>query len=188
MILFVVSTPESAGSDSEEVATIAQEALDPPEAPTTTQLAVTTTTVDSEALAAFYEAVTLADFYEAVASATTTTTAPPPPPTTIYIPPTTSAPAPAPVPQVPDSGGYGSGANWDGLAQCESGGNWSINNGNGFYGGLQFHHQTWVGFGGQQYASYAHLASREQQIAIAEKVLAAQGRGAWPGCTAAGAW
>jgi resuscitation-promoting factor RpfA len=72
---------------------------------------------------------------------------------------------------------------WDRVAACESGGNWSINTGNGFYGGLQFHHQTWVGHGGQRYATYAHQASRAQQIAIAQKVLASQGPGAWPVCS-----
>mgnify|MGYP000993930453 CR=1 FL=1 len=72
---------------------------------------------------------------------------------------------------------------WDAVAQCESGGNWAINTGNGYYGGLQFHPQTWAGHGGTQYAPSAHLATREQQIAVAEKVLAAQGWGAWPACT-----
>lgn len=84
--------------------------------------------------------------------------------------------------------GGGSGANWDALAQCEAGGNWSTNTGNGFSGGLQFHHQTWVGFGGLEFAPEAWMASREAQIVVAERVLASQGRGAWPGCSAAGAW
>ncbi|CAN5883268.1 transglycosylase family protein [soil metagenome] len=73
---------------------------------------------------------------------------------------------------------------WNALAQCESGGNWSINTGNGFYGGVQFYQPTWEGYGGTQYAPRADLASREQQIAIAEKVLAGQGWGAWPACSA----
>ncbi|CAB0590061.1 hypothetical protein CIP107555_00668 [Corynebacterium diphtheriae] len=77
-----------------------------------------------------------------------------------------------------------SGSVWDQLAQCESGGNWSINTGNGFTGGLQFVDSTWLGLGGGVYAPQAYLATREQQIAIAEKVLAAQGWGAWPVCTA----
>lgn len=72
---------------------------------------------------------------------------------------------------------------WDRVAQCESTGNWHISTGNGFYGGLQFTRQTWLGFGGGQYASSAHLATREQQIAIAQKVLAVQGPGAWPVCS-----
>jgi hypothetical protein len=76
------------------------------------------------------------------------------------------------------------GSTWNALAQCESGGNWAINTGNGYYGGLQFSSSTWQAFGGGAYASRADLASREQQIAIAEKTLAAQGWGAWPACSA----
>ena len=72
---------------------------------------------------------------------------------------------------------------WDAVAQCESSGNWSINTGNGYYGGLQFSASTWKAFGGHQYASNAHLATKAQQIAIAQKTLAAQGPGAWPTCS-----
>ncbi|HEY7103289.1 MAG TPA: transglycosylase family protein [Mycobacteriales bacterium] len=72
--------------------------------------------------------------------------------------------------------------NWDAIAQCESGNNWSINTGNGFYGGLQFTQGTWNAYGGGKYASTANRASRSQQIAVAEKVLAGQGIGAWPVC------
>ncbi|WP_432486673.1 transglycosylase family protein [Kineococcus sp. SYSU DK018] len=72
---------------------------------------------------------------------------------------------------------------WDRLAQCESSGNWHINTGNGYYGGLQFSPSTWTGFGGGQYAPRADLASREQQIVVAERVLAGQGWGAWPSCS-----
>ncbi|AFH90507.1 Resuscitation-promoting factor Rpf2 [Corynebacterium pseudotuberculosis] len=75
------------------------------------------------------------------------------------------------------------GSVWDQLAQCESTGNWAINTGNGFSGGLQFTDSTWAGFGGTAYAPRAHLATREQQIAIAQKVQASQGWGAWPACT-----
>ncbi|MFJ8579578.1 transglycosylase family protein [Micromonospora sp. NPDC093277] len=75
-----------------------------------------------------------------------------------------------------------SSVNWDAIAQCESGGNWRINTGNGYYGGLQFSKGTWNGYGGQRYASRADLASRGEQIAIAEKVLDGQGIGAWPVC------
>lgn len=75
-------------------------------------------------------------------------------------------------------------ATWDAIAACESGGNWGINTGNGYYGGIQFSAQTWAGFGGTQYAPTADQASKEQQIAIAEKVLATQGWGAWPSCSA----
>ena len=73
-------------------------------------------------------------------------------------------------------------AQWDAVAQCESGGNWSINTGNGFYGGLQFTNSTWAAYGGTAYAPRADLATKAQQIAIAEKVLAGQGKGAWPVC------
>lgn len=71
---------------------------------------------------------------------------------------------------------------WDAVAQCESGGNWAINTGNGYYGGLQFSASTWAAYGGTQYASTADQASKAQQIQIAEKVLAGQGKGAWPVC------
>lgn len=73
-------------------------------------------------------------------------------------------------------------AEWDAVAQCESGGNWSINTGNGYYGGLQFSASTWAGYGGTKYASTADQATKAQQIEIAEKVLAGQGKGAWPVC------
>jgi resuscitation-promoting factor RpfB len=69
---------------------------------------------------------------------------------------------------------------WDRLAECESGGNWSINTGNGFYGGLQFTLSTWRAYGG---TGMPHEATREEQIAVAERVQDAQGWGAWPGCT-----
>jgi LysM repeat protein len=77
-----------------------------------------------------------------------------------------------------------SGSTWDQIAACESGGNWSIHTGNGFSGGLQFTNSTWRAFGGTAYASSAYLASRGQQIAVAERVLASQGWGAWPACSA----
>ena len=76
------------------------------------------------------------------------------------------------------------GSVWDSIAQCEATGNWSINTGNGFSGGLQFTPSTWASFGGTEYAPEAWQASREQQIAVAQKVQAAQGWGAWPACTA----
>jgi Transglycosylase-like domain len=110
------------------------------------------------------------------ASAPPAQTAPAPAPA-----PSNRAPAPAPAPAPPPP--PASGANdWDAVAECESGGNWSINTGNGYYGGLQFSASTWSGYGGNQYAPRADLATREQQIAVAEKVLAGQGRGAWPTC------
>ncbi|MGH3937545.1 MAG: transglycosylase family protein [Pseudonocardiaceae bacterium] len=77
------------------------------------------------------------------------------------------------------------GSVWDRLAQCESGGNWAINTGNGYYGGLQFNKGTWDAYGGDQYAAYPHQASREEQIATAEKVRADRGGySAWPSCSA----
>jgi LysM repeat protein len=78
------------------------------------------------------------------------------------------------------------GANWSGIAACESGGNWSANTGNGFYGGLQFTEQTWLAYGGGQYAASANLATPAQQMAVAQRVLAGQGIGAWPVCGARG--
>jgi len=76
------------------------------------------------------------------------------------------------------------GGVWDRIAQCESGGNWHINTGNGYYGGLQFSAGTWRAYGGTAYAPTADQASREQQIAVATKVQGAQGWGAWPTCSA----
>ncbi|MFJ8433699.1 transglycosylase family protein [Kitasatospora sp. NPDC094019] len=72
---------------------------------------------------------------------------------------------------------------WDAVAQCESGGNWGISTGNGFYGGLQFTSSTWKAFGGTAYAPQANQASKAAQITVAEKVLASQGPGAWPVCS-----
>ncbi len=69
--------------------------------------------------------------------------------------------------------------NWDAIAQCESGGNWTISSGNGFYGGLQFSPATWTANGG---TGMPHQASREEQIRVAENVLRTQGIGAWPVC------
>ncbi|MYS19353.1 Transglycosylase-like domain-containing protein, partial [Streptomyces sp. DvalAA-14] len=72
---------------------------------------------------------------------------------------------------------------WDRIARCESGGDWHINTGNGYYGGLQFSASTWRAYGGGAYASTADRASRGQQIAIATKVQHASGWGAWPVCS-----
>jgi LysM repeat protein len=72
---------------------------------------------------------------------------------------------------------------WDRLAGCESGGNWHINTGNGYYGGLQFSDGTWDGNGGDKYAPRADLATRSEQMLIAEKVLDARGWSPWPGCS-----
>ena len=75
-------------------------------------------------------------------------------------------------------------ADWDKLAQCESGGNWAINTGNGYYGGIQFDGGTWKALGGGEFAPTADKATKAQQIFVAEKTLKAQGWGAWPTCSA----
>jgi resuscitation-promoting factor RpfA len=72
---------------------------------------------------------------------------------------------------------------WDRLARCESGGNWRINTGNGYYGGLQFSGSTWRAYGGGRFAPFAHLASKAEQIRVAERVRQGQGWGAWPACS-----
>ena len=74
-------------------------------------------------------------------------------------------------------------AQWDNVAHCESGGNWHINTGNGYYGGLQFSYGTWLNNGGGQFASRADLATKAEQITVAERVLRSQGWGAWPVCS-----
>lgn len=81
------------------------------------------------------------------------------------------------------SAGAASGDVWDKVAACESTSNWHINTGNGYFGGLQFTRSTWAAYGGTVYAPRADLATRDQQIAIAEKVLKGQGPGAWPVCS-----
>ena len=92
--------------------------------------------------------------------------------------------AEAAAPEAPEPQGAaaptGGGGRWDALAQCESGGNWSTNTGNGYYGGLQFSLQTWQAFGG---SGMPHENSAGAQIAVAERVLASQGWGAWPSCS-----
>jgi hypothetical protein len=94
-------------------------------------------------------------------------------------PPGPAAPAPAaPAPT------YSGTSVWDDLAECESGGNWSINTGNGYHGGLQFSYGTWHDSGGGQYADYPHQATREEQIAVAERLRAARGYAPWPACRA----
>jgi len=102
------------------------------------------------------------------------------PVSTVQSDPSAAAPVSAPAPASSD------GVNWSAIAACESGGNWSISTGNGFYGGLQFTQQTWLAYGGGQYASSANEASESQQIAVAQNVLAGQGIGAWPVCGAGG--
>jgi LysM repeat protein len=96
-----------------------------------------------------------------------------------------AAPAQAAPAQSPGPASAG-GVNWSAIAACESGGNWATNTGNGFYGGLQFTEQTWLAYGGGRYAPSANLATPAQQIAVAQRVLAGQGIGAWPVCGARG--
>jgi len=85
-------------------------------------------------------------------------------------------PAPAPAPAAPSNGWS---VNWDAIAKCESGNNWSINTGNGYYGGLQFDSGTWLSNGGGQYAPRADLATKDQQIAVAETLYASRGLSPW---------
>lgn len=121
---------------------------------------------------------------------TTTTTAPPtttttvpvptttttiPPTTTTVAPTTTTSPVTQPAAAAPSSGGR----DWDAVAQCESGGNWHINTGNGYYGGLQFDLQTWRSVGG---TGYPHEHSREVQIHHAEILFSQRGASPWPHC------
>ena len=105
--------------------------------------------------------------------------------------PPASAPATSPVSTAPtgtttSAPASSGGVNWSAIAACESGGNWSADTGNGFYGGLQFTQQTWQAYGGGQYAPTASQATPAEQIAVAQRVLAGQGIGAWPVCGARG--
>lgn len=95
----------------------------------------------------------------------------PPAPPAIPAPPSPKTIAAPPVSSV-----------WDQLAQCESNGRWNINTGNGFYGGIQFDYSTWLSNGGGEFAPRADLASREQQIAVAERVRSRRGFYPWPAC------
>lgn len=135
---------------------------------------------------------------EPTSETTTEQSAPPssyaglPKPTMPSKPTTESAPTAATVPTTepeytenfaPPPAPVTGNSNWDALAQCEATGNWQINSGNGFYGGLQFTQGTWQAYGGGAYAPRPDLASRDQQIAVAERVLNGQGWGAWPACS-----
>ncbi|CAN5919318.1 hypothetical protein BH23ACT10_BH23ACT10_39980 [soil metagenome] len=92
-----------------------------------------------------------------------------------------SDPAPAPAPKPEQAATVPSGSVWDKLAQCESGGNWAINTGNGYYGGLQFSASSWAAVGG---SGLPHQHSRAEQIKRGERLRASQGWGAWPACSA----
>ena len=93
------------------------------------------------------------------------------------------APAPAPAPAAAPPV-VSNGLNWYAVAQCESGGDWSINTGNGFYGGLQFDYGTWLAYGGGAYAPTANLATPSEQIAVATRLYNARGSSPWPVCGA----
>lgn len=101
----------------------------------------------------------------------------------VAVKPVVATAAPARQVAAVPSAAYSGGLNWPAVAQCESSGNWAINTGNGYYGGLQFSASTWLAYGGGAYAPTANLASPAEQIEIAEKVLAAQGPNAWPVCS-----
>jgi LysM repeat protein len=101
-------------------------------------------------------------------------------------PAVSTQPGPSSLPVATSYPATSGGVNWGAIAACESGGNWSTNTGNGFYGGLQFSEGTWLANGGGQYAQTAAGASQSQQIAVAQRVLASQGIGAWPVCGANG--
>lgn len=144
----------------------------------TTAAPTTTTTVPLDPMALFYGWYNSLDA-EGLANWELWMNPPPPPPAPAPAP----APAPEPVYESAPAPAVSGDSVWDALAQCESGGNWSINTGNGFYGGIQFMHQTWVNMGGRQYAEYPHQASREQQIEVATRLQAQYGWGQWPACT-----
>jgi hypothetical protein len=139
---------------------------------TTLASTTSTTTVGSapgEGAWSLLPAQTVVEVHAWHLSTTTTTTAPPPPP---------SPPAPR-LPQ-PSQGG---GTVWDRLAECESGGDWSANTGNGHSGGLQWLHDTWVRAGGLAHAPTAWQATREQEIVVAEAWLARTSWAQWPACS-----
>jgi resuscitation-promoting factor RpfB len=108
---------------------------------------------------------------------------PPPPPAPKPSPKPSSKPSPSPSPTAATTAKKATSNHWDQLAKCESGGNWSLNTGNGYHGGLQFHPDTWNRHKPSGYPAYAYQASREQQIVVGERVQASQGWGAWPHCS-----
>jgi hypothetical protein len=153
--------------------------------PTTTTTAPQATTTTTAPAATTTTTAPAATTTTTAPAATTTTTAAPRPPAPAPAPapapvrvaapaPRPAAPAAAPAPAVSD------GSTWDRLAQCESGGNWASNTGNGYYGGIQFSLSSWQAVGGTGLPSQA---SREQQIAMGERLRASQGWGAWPACS-----
>jgi len=121
--------------------------------------------------------VSVAPTTTTTAAAPATTVAPPPPPTT-------ASPAPQPA-ERSTAGDPNDPASWERLAQCESGGNWATNTGNGYYGGIQFSLASWRNVGG---TGYPHEASKETQIEMGKRLYAQGGWGHWPGCTRSFGW
>jgi hypothetical protein len=123
----------------------------------------------------------------AVDDAPQTATAPAPDPAPEPAPAPGPAPEPEPEPEPVAASTSGvARSTWEALAGCESNGDWTIDTGNSFYGGLQFNLKSWIWAGGQRYAEYPHHATKDQQIAVAERLLAIHpaGWGAWPACSA----
>lgn len=146
------------------------------DAPTTTVASTTSAALATSVAPATTEAPTTT-----AAPTTTTTTAPVralavAESTTTTAPPTTQAPPPP----SGENGDPNDPATWDRMAQCEAGGNWAANTGNGYYGGLQFSVGSWQRYGG---TGYPHQASKATQIEIGKRLQAAEGWGAWPGCS-----
>lgn len=168
----LLNRPAETGRPAEAAAMMAVDASGPPVAarPTTTTVPPATSTSSNTM---------------STAPATPSTT----PPTTTLAPttqvpttqvPTTQVPVNHEPPPVAEPQPVSNGDVWDALAQCESGGNWSINTGNGYYGGLQFSLSSWRGVGG---TGFPHEASRETQIAMGERLRASGGWGHWPACS-----
>jgi hypothetical protein len=119
----------------------------------------------------------------AATSAEELVASPPPAPRTVPMEATLHVVAtPRPAAAAPRVVTYDGDTVWDDLAQCESGGNWAINTGNGYYGGLQFSYDTWHGYDGGEFAEYPHEATRDEQIIVAERLHAARGFQPWPAC------
>ena len=168
----------------------ARSAIDPPVAAIDHLLPATPARADIVDRGGLLAARSLSSTTEVTTGTELLTSAPMPTPATapmqpVLQPVATARPAAPAVPAAPAPVvTYDGSTVWDQLAQCESGGNWAINTGNGYYGGLQFSYGTWLGYGGGEFAEYAHLATREQQIIVAERLHAARGFAPWPACSA----
>lgn len=144
------------------------------------QLDEVRTQSDGRATLANVEALAKAVAPPITVAPTTTTTVPPAPTTTVPPPPPPPAPAPQPVASGSGYNDPNNPAAWDRLAQCEAGGNWAANTGNGYYGGIQFSLGSWQAVGG---SGYPHQASRETQIAMGQRLWNQGGWGPWPACS-----